>query len=91
LTTVAGPTAPDPICGQFETTVATAEIKRLNGLTGARANSRCGRLCARSIASEAPALFVMMNREKPHHRTSRVALSRTRWIAVERAANWQRA
>jgi hypothetical protein len=55
---------------QFETTVSIAAMKRLNRFTGARVNFRCGRLCARYIASEAPALFVMMRREKPHQSTS---------------------
>ena len=85
LTTAAGPADSPPDCGQFATTVSTAERKRLNGLTGAVVNSLCGRLWDRSIASEAPALLVMMRREKPHHRTSRVASSRTRLIAPESA------
>jgi hypothetical protein len=50
-------------------------------------NANAKRVCERSIANDAPLLFVMIKRENAHHRASLMGRRRTRPIAVVRAAS----
>jgi hypothetical protein len=53
-------------------TSSTANRNLLNGFSGAVSNARCGRLCERSIARDAPDCLLMMSRENAHHSAFRV-------------------
>src|SRR5947209_17931355 len=76
--------------GEFLRIVSTEARNRSNGFIGAVLYFLCGRLCETSIANEAPIFFVIIRREKAHHRRVRSTDSFIFEMEPARAANCRR-
>src|SRR5207302_2401308 len=74
-----------PLKSQPRSTRFRLISKASNGLTGDRLNDLCGLLWDTSRASDTPVSFVIIIRERAHHRNFLKLASFTSWIARERA------